>query len=147
MTDTTQLFLVHRRIKLRGTTFEPGDVVDLAPLDLPQGRAQQLVDQRRGELVTTAGDTAAPDTAQHLIESWAVSGGATETVDDPVDDLGATLGSELSAPLPNGGLPPAETLTRMSGDELRDLARRCGVPIRGSKSDIIQRLTGAATPS
>ena len=147
MTDTQQLFLVHRRLKLRGSVYEPGDVVDLAPMSLPQGRVQQLVDQRRGELVTSTGKLAAPDTAQQLIQSWAVSGGEPETTDtdDTAGELAVVDG--LSQPLPNGGIPAAHDLQRLSVPQLRQMARTAGVPIRGSKAEIITRLTGAAKPS
>ena len=51
---TKQLFRCRRKMKIGGSVYGPGDVVDLIDFDLPIGRVNQLVQQRMGELVTTA---------------------------------------------------------------------------------------------
>ncbi len=55
---TTLLFRCRKRLKLGGSVFRPGDVVDLETFDLPVGRANQLVQQRMGEIVTEATELA-----------------------------------------------------------------------------------------
>ena len=51
---TKQLFRCRRRMKIGGSVYGPGDVVDLIDFDLPIGRINQLVQQRMGEIVTEA---------------------------------------------------------------------------------------------
>jgi hypothetical protein len=55
---TTLLFRCRKRLKLGGSVYGPGDVVDLETFDLPIGRANQLVQQRFGEIVTEATELA-----------------------------------------------------------------------------------------
>lgn len=46
------LLKVRRPFLLGGKHVKAGEVIDLAPLNLPPGRAQRLVDSRLGEYVT-----------------------------------------------------------------------------------------------
>ena len=55
---TTLLFRCRKRLKLGGSVYGPGDVVDLETFDLPIGRANLLVQQRFGEIVTSATELA-----------------------------------------------------------------------------------------
>jgi hypothetical protein len=151
MSTPKQLFEVHRRIKIAGVMYSPGDVVDLHAAGLPAGRADQLVAQRRGEFVSGVEPVAVPDTAQTVIDHWAVSGGATEAaliteydetvIIDEADDDG------LSAPVPTATGYVRAQLEAMGRDELRDMAQSVGVAIRGTKTEIIDRLMGAGKPS
>ena len=63
---TKQLFRCRKRMKLGGSVYGPGDIVDLVEFDLPVGRVQQLVTQRMGEIVTEADKIA---TGEKLSES------------------------------------------------------------------------------
>jgi hypothetical protein len=146
---TRQLFRVHRRIKIRDQVLQPGDVVDLVPFALPSGRAEQLVAQRKGEFVSDADAVAAvPDIAQTVIDGWAVSGGATEpdvTTDEPLHDWSSDDG--LSAPVDDIAGRSRDELLALSVPALRDIAHARGLPVRGSKAAIVDRLMGAGTPS
>ena len=117
---TKQLFRCRRRMKLGGSVYGPGDVVDLIDFDLPVGRVQQLVQQRMGEIVTEADKLA---TGEKLPESPAPSPG-------PVDvEL-----PDLEKPNPYLGW------TKL---RLQEEAERLGVSGTGTIAEITDRLLGA----
>lgn len=129
-----QLFRVDRPVTLRGTEYQPGQVIDLAPMGLPPGRAQQLVDQRRGELLSSADVVQPPSAAEPAAPTPVadVSEGTFVREDDRLQIEG-----ELSEPVADS----RDEFESMTRSELIAACRQAGMPTSGSKADMIARLT------
>jgi len=164
-----QTVLIKRDLFIGGAGYEPGDVVDLAPLKLAPGKMKYLVDQGKVELVTSADSFVVPDTAQALIESAAVAGGAPEPdvrTDTILADAEAVLNSgegetapavEHDPALIGAGIAPAPSKTKpaeidenrvaelsaLPKDELVEMAKAIGAAVRGSKAEIADRIAAA----
>lgn len=131
-----QLFRVDRPILLAGKRLQPGDVIDLAPLQLPAGRAQQLVDQRRGELLSDADEVQVPDTADEVITNWALRDAPLDPAPGDVPDMDADDG--LSEPLTDDQLVAG--WRSMTKPQLLDEVKKRGLSVRGNKPQLIARL-------
>jgi hypothetical protein len=134
-----QLFRVDRPILLAGKRLQPGDVIDLAPLRLPAGRAQQLVDQRRGELLSNADEVQVPDTADEVITNWALR-------DAPLDPaLGDTPDMDVDDGLSEPLTPEVQigVWRSMTKPQLLDEVKMRGLSVRGNKTQLVDRLVEA----
>lgn len=133
-----QLFKVHRPIMLRGTEYQAGDVIDLAPMGLPPGRGQQFVDQRRGEWVSTSDEVIVPDTANDVINDWVVQDAPLDPDPEPIE-LDADSDDGLSEPL-SVDQALVESWQTMTHRELQKAAKARGLPGDGKTEDLRDRL-------
>jgi len=113
MTTTVRLLARARRpMTLSGRRVEAGEVIDLAALDLPAGRADLLVAQRRMEYVTSEDDVTVPAPAASTV------GAGTAPEPDAV----------------------ADGLYDLTNEDLRAACRERGLPTYGAKPDLVTRL-------
>ena len=119
---TSNLLKARRKFKVAGLSIAPGDVVDLAALDLPPGRAQLLVDQRFGEY-QTGGVATVP------------APGSTPTDSPPIPELAESLTVRHQERVLTDGL-----LKAMKRSQLAEECQLLGLPSEGNRSDLIDRL-------
>lgn len=141
VSTSQQLFEVRRRFKIGGDLVQPGQILDLKAYDLPPGRADQLVRSRYGEYLTKGEpDKPAPVRKPTIYEpNPDPPQAAKTTVEVEKEKQIGEQDDGLSEYVPE----KASEFAGMTKRALQAEAVRMGVPVQGTKKQIIDRLLGA----